>query len=143
MLRHIFILLMLLIVFYLPGECCAEEFALVVNKENPITALDQSTIKKIFLGKKTFWDDGHSIEVFLQGDKSLHKTFTSKVLNKSVRQFKIYWRRELYSGTGLPPQELADDQQIKAAIAATPRAISYINKDSLDDSVKALEINFE
>jgi hypothetical protein len=52
----------------------------------------------------------------------------------------MYWRRELYSGTGLPPQKRADDQGIKAEIAANPRAIGYIRSGNLDDTVKCVKI---
>jgi len=133
-------ILLLFLLLLLPGLLSANEFAIVVNKNNPITSLDQASIKKIFLGKKTFWEDGHSIDVYLQKQKDLHKAFTKKVLNKSVRQYKMYWRRELYSGTGLPPQQVINDQALKSEIVSNTRAIGYIHVNNLDDTVKRIQV---
>lgn len=134
-----FILLLLLLTIT-PSLVAADEFVVVVNKDNPVTTLSPSIIKKIFLGKKTFWSNGHRIDIYLQKDNELHRSFTKLALNKSARQFKMYWRRELYSGTGLPPQQLPDDQTIKAAIISNPSAISYIHRSNLDDRIKEIRI---
>lgn len=124
----------------LPHSLLAADYAVVVNKNNPVVSLKKSVVKKIFLGKKSFWDDGHKIDIYLPKEEELHKEFTSSILNKSIRQIKMYWRRQLYSGIGLPPQQFPDDKTIKAEVAANPRAISYINQDNLDDRVKMIEI---
>lgn len=118
----------------------AKDYILIVNKNNPVHTLKRSLVKKIFLGKKSFWDNGHRIEVFLHSDSDLHNAFISEVVKKTPRQFKMYWRRELYSGTGLPPQRRDNDQAIKAEIAANPKAISYINATSIDATVKRVRI---
>lgn len=133
-------LILLLLLLVVPVLAAADEIAVIVNKNNPVTTLSQSIIKKIFLGKKTFWSDGHRIDVYLQNENQLHRAFTKSTLNKSARQFKMYWRRELYSGTGLPPQQLPDDQSVKAAISSNPSAIGYINSRNLDDNVKEIRI---
>lgn len=134
-------LLLLMLLAALPTGLLATDYIVIVNKDNPVSTLDEATVRKIFLGKKNFWDDGHRIEVYLQEENNLHNKFTAEVLKKSTRQFKMYWRRALYSGTGLPPQKRADDQSIKMEIAADSRAIGYINSGSLDDSVKKIQID--
>lgn len=134
------ILLLLVLFLSLPSSLLAADYILIVNKNNPIDSLEQESVKKIFLGKKNFWDDGHKVEVFLQEKNDIHKEFVEDILKRSVRQFKMYWRRELYSGTGLPPQELSDDNAIKETIASNSRAIGYISANSLDDSVKHVKI---
>ncbi|SHI72798.1 phosphate ABC transporter substrate-binding protein, PhoT family [Malonomonas rubra DSM 5091] len=136
-------LLLLFLSLTLAQESLAADYILVVNKENPVHTLDSEMVKKIFLGKRNFWEDGHRIEVFLQPENELHEKFIKDVLKKSTRQFKMYWRRELYSGTGLPPQKLEDDAKIKEAVASDPRAIGYIAADSFDDSVKWVRITKE
>lgn len=133
-------LLLLLLLAALPTGLYAADYIVVVNNDNPVSALDEVTIKKIFLGKKNFWDDGHKIDVYLQGENELHKKFTTEVLKKSTRQLKMYWRRALYSGTALPPAQKQDDQSIKAEIFANSRAIGYIDAENLDDTVKEVRI---
>lgn len=134
------LLLLLLILVSTAHIAWGKDYILIVNKSNPIHSLEKSIVKKIFLGKKSFWDNGHRIEVFLQPDSELHQTFISEIVKKTQRQFKMYWRRELYSGTGLPPQKRDSDQAIKAEIANNPQAIGYIGADSIDDTVKWVRI---
>jgi len=136
-----YLLLLILWSLALAQGALAADYVLVVNKENPVDVLDRDTVRKIFLGKRSFWSDGHRIDVFLQPENELHEAFTKEVLHRSTRQFKMYWRRELYSGTGLPPEKLDDDTKIKQEIALNPRAIGYIAADNLDDSIKRVRIS--
>ena len=140
MLNKIRFLLLLIPLTLLSTPLLAVDYVVIVNPANPVASLDETTVEKIFLGKKNFWDDGHRIEIYLQEDNELHKTFCTEILKKTTRQLKMYWRRALYSGTGLPPQKLADDQAVKAEVAANSVAIGYIHAVSLDDSVKKVPI---
>mgnify|MGYP000988693674 FL=1 len=57
--RIISILLLLL----WSGPALAGEAVLVVHRDNPISSLELTEVRSIFLGKKVFWDDGNAIEV--------------------------------------------------------------------------------
>lgn len=138
MLKYHLVLLLLIITTLC--ATAADDFAVVVHNDNPVKTMKKAEIEKIFLGKKNFWENDHRIEVYLQTENDLHKKFIFSVIRKSPRQFKMYWRRALYSGTGLPPQQYQDDQMIKSEVAANPRAISYINEQNLDGTVKRVQL---
>ena len=141
--RYILLLILALQLTAPAGFAAEEQFVVVVNKDNPVNSLKQSAIKKIFLGRQAFWDDGHKIDVFLLTEKPLQKDFITKMVNKSLRQFKMYWRRELYSGTGVPPHHFDNSQSLKAEVVANSRAIGYINAKELDNSIKPVVIIFD
>jgi ABC-type phosphate transport system substrate-binding protein len=136
MLPNRFVLIFLLAL--LPSVVAAADFAVVVNKENPVATLDRDEVKKIFLGRKTFWPNGQGIDVVLQADGEVHQSFVLEILHKSSRQFQMHWKLALFSGTGIPPKQQPDDQAVKAAVAADPKMIGYIDIRRLDDTVKKI-----
>lgn len=132
--------LILIFLLLLPAGVAAADFAVVVNKENPVATLDRDEVKKIFLGRKTFWPNGQSIDLVLQADGEVHQDFVRAILHKSPRQFEMYWKLALFSGTGIPPKQQPGDQAVKAAVAANPKMIGYIDIRQLDATVKKIEL---
>jgi len=131
-------LVLICLLTLLPTAVAAADFAVVVNKENPVETLDRDEVKKIFLGRKTFWPNGQGIDVVLQADGEIHRSFVLEILHKSPRQFQMYWKLALFSGTGIPPKQQPDDQAVKAAVAGDPKMIGYIDMRQLDDTVKKI-----
>ena len=134
------IIFFFLLLILLPPGIEAADFVVVVNKNNPVESMDRSEIKKIFLGKKTFWADGQGIDVLLQADGDVHRSFVFKILNKSTIQLSLYWKQALFSGTGIPPRKLPDNLSVKEAVASNPKAIGYIDAHQLDESVKQINL---
>ncbi|MBU0944209.1 MAG: substrate-binding domain-containing protein [Proteobacteria bacterium] len=118
----------------------AADFALVVNKNNPLQSMERSDVKKIFLGKKTFWPDDQRIEVILQTGGDIHRSFAYEILNKSPRQLSLYWKQALFSGTGVPPRQYSDDQSVQEAVASNVQAIGYVDIFQLDESVRKIDL---
>lgn len=137
-----YITLILACAFVLVGSAAlAADYVVVANKETPVTVVSQKDLKNMYLGKKTTWSDGSRVTVFTRLDSDINKPFLKQVVNKTPQQYSTYWKKSLFTGTGLPPKDFASDAELKAAIAATPGAVGYIPASALDDSVKKLEIN--
>ncbi len=136
----IFFFLLLAVLAFPVAWSEAADFVVVVNKRNPVHSMESSDVKKIFLGKKIFWPTGEGIDVFLQADGDTHRSFVLEILHKSPRQLSMYWKQELFSGTGSPPKEFPDSQSVKNAVAENPKAIGYIDASQLDDSVRGVRV---
>ena len=119
----------------------AEDYVLITDNSNPVTMLSAKDVKNIYLGKKTVWSDGSHLTVFTQTGSTINKAFMKEMARKTPQQYSTYWKKSLFTGTGLPPKDFSSDETIKAAVAAKPGAIGYIQAASLDDTVKQLEIN--
>ena len=115
--------------------------AVVVNKANPIHQLSDDEVKNIFLGKKTTWPDGKTIVPVTQEGTARHEQFTDSVLDKTVRQFTIYWKKALFTGTGIAPKSFKSDAEVSQFINANQFAIGYIDENSLDGSVSKVTLN--
>ncbi|MDD2558569.1 MAG: hypothetical protein RBR43_06875 [Desulfuromonadaceae bacterium] len=130
----------ILFLLTLPILSLAGEPTLVVHKSNPVTSLNLTEARNIFLGKKVFWNNGDSIEVFLQDKGEIHKTFALKTLGKSPRQLTMYWKRVLFSGEGIPPRKAANDHEMLELVAGNAKAIGYIDHEFIDNRIKAVAI---
>jgi len=114
------------------------EVSVVVHPENTST-FDKSIIKKIFLGKSKSFNNGR-VAILLspeEGDPA-RKVFNKKVLKKSTNQVNAYWSKMIFTGKGVPPQEMASASDIISAIAANKDAISYIDSTAVTSAVKVV-----
>ena len=114
----------------------------VVNKENKLAALSTDDLQRIFLGKKTLWETGTRIVPAMPEEESPPgAAFLAKTLQKSVSQFRTYWKRLLFSGGGTVPKVFRTSGQILDLVARQPGGIGVVEASSLDDRVRVIEIS--
>ena len=117
---------------------------IIVSADVEVTSISQSELARIYLGKKTFWDSGARIEPSLLDEKSpVTESFLEENLKKTVRQFRAYWKRHLFSGQGTAPKTFASSKQVADFVAANPGAIGIVDGSYTDDRVKFIELSGE
>ena len=120
------------------AQLAAAEFAVIVNPANT-DSLDIGVVKRLFLGKQSSFANGAQAVCFDQPEGSATvDEFNAKVLDRSASQLKAYWAKLVFTGKGTPPEALADDAAVIAAVSSNPNGIGYVNNASVDDSVKVL-----
>lgn len=123
----------------LMASVSSAEISVIVNANNPNSAIDQATVSKIFLGKtKSFPDGSQAVPVDQDDGTAAREAFSSDVLGKSTSQLKSYWSRLIFTGKGTPPKQSGDNAAIKAWVASNPNSIGYIDSNAVDDSVKVV-----
>jgi ABC-type phosphate transport system substrate-binding protein len=116
----------------------------IVSADVEVTSISQAELARIYLGKKTFWDSGARIEPSLLDEKSpVTESFLEENLKKTVRQFRAYWKRHLFSGQGTAPKTFASSKQVADFVAANPGAIGIVDGSYADDRVKFVELTGE
>lgn len=116
----------------LTGAASAE-IVVVVNPANQASRMFSEQAAQFFLGKSDMFtpvDQGK--------DSAIRKEFYEKIASKTLAQVEGAWAKIEFSGKGSAPKSYGSDSAVKKAIAANPSAIGYINKASVDDSVKVL-----
>ncbi len=117
---------------------------MIVGADVEVTEISQSEIARIYLGKKTFWESGARIEPSLLDEKSpVTETFLEENLKKTVRQFRAYWKRHLFSGQGTAPKTFSSSKLVADFVAANPGAIGIVDGSYTDDRVKVIELTGE
>ncbi len=137
--RYLTMVLVLALLF-VSSAALAADYVVITNKSNPATVLSAKEIKNYYLGKQTSWSDGTRVIVYTQNASAVNADFLKQMVRKSPQQYTTYWKKSLFTGTGLPPKDFASDAEMKAAIASQSGSIGYISASALDDSVKKLDI---
>jgi len=138
--RYKMLALTAMLLFATATGVVAADYVVITNLENPVTVVAEKDVKNFYLGKKTVWENGEHVSVFTQTSSVAHIQFLKDVLGKTSQQYATYWKKSVFTGTGLPPKDFASDAAVKAAVAAQPGAIGYIAAGALDSSVKALQL---
>lgn len=112
---------------------------LVVSAKSNATNLSKDQASALFLGKSTQLP-GAGIPVLIDQSETseIRKTFYTKVTEKNPIQVKAIWSRLVFAGKGTIPKEVNNNDEVKKLLAGNPDAIGYIDKSSVDSSVKVL-----
>jgi len=126
-----------------PSQATAQESVkIIVHPDVEVSSLSQTELARIYLGKKTFWESGSRISPSLLNEKSeLTKLFLEESVRKTVRQYRAYWKRRLFSGQGTAPKTFALSEQVANYVADNPGAIGVIDASFTDNRVKVVELS--
>lgn len=117
----------------------AADVVVIVSANSSVTRLTADQTAKIFLGKvDNFPHDGSALPIDQPEGRSIRDEFYSKVTKKNSSQVTAYWAKVIFTGDGHPPQLLGSDDAVRMAVANNPNAIGYIDKSSVDSSVRVV-----
>ncbi|KFC72151.1 hypothetical protein [Massilia sp. LC238] len=109
------------------------EVVVVVNPKAAEASMTREQVAQFFLGKSS------AMTPIDQADASpVRAEFYKKVADKDAAQAKALWSKLVFTGKATMPKEVADNAAVKAAVAANPKAIGYIDKSAVDGSVKVV-----
>jgi len=124
------------------AACAASSFAalpamaqvvVVVNPKAAESSMTKEQVAQFFLGKST------AMTPIDQPDGApVRADFYKKVADKDTAQVKALWSKLVFTGKATMPKEVADSAAVKAAVAASPKAIGYIDKSAVDATVKVV-----
>ncbi len=115
------------------------DVAVVVSAKSGVAALNKQQVSDLFLGKASAFPDGKQAVPIDQADSSaFREEFHTKVTGKSGAQLKSFWSKQVFSGKGTPPKEVANSAEVKKLVADNPNMIGYIDKAAVDGSVKVV-----
>ena len=109
------------------------DVVVVVNPKAAESTLGKEQVAQFFLGRST------AMTPIDQADSSaVRAEFYKKVADKDASQAKALWSKLVFTGKATMPKEVADNAAVKAAVAANPKAIGYIDKSAVDATVKVV-----
>ena len=109
------------------------EVVVVVHPSNSVASMSAAQVSDVFLGKTT------GLSPIDQAESSgVRSEFYQKVTGKDAAQVKAIWTRLIFTGKATPPKEVAASADVKKAVASDPKAIGYMEKAAVDESVKVV-----
>jgi ABC-type phosphate transport system substrate-binding protein len=115
------------------------EVVVIVNPKNPAATLTAEQVAALYLGNATTFPSGEPVALADQPEGAgIRGDFYQKATGRSAAQVRATWARITFTGKGTPPKELKSDADVKAFVAADPKAIGYVDASAVDGSVKAV-----
>ena len=114
---------MFLITFF--GNSAFAELVMIANPGVSETTLSYKDVQEIFLGKRVQWSNNTAIRPVILKDPDLYEMFLKQYVKKSESQWNTYWKRMVFTGQGMPPEQ-ADTQQA---------LLEYVVKNSRRDRI--------
>ena len=109
------------------------ETVVIVSQKNPATRMFSEQASQFFLGKSNLFTPVDQAE-----GSAVRADFYRKVADKDPAQVKALWSKLVFTGKATPPKEYTGNDAVKKAVAADPKAIGYIDKSAVDDTVKVI-----
>lgn len=109
------------------------ETVVIVNPANPATRMFSEQAAQFFLGKSAMFTPIDQAE-----GSHIRNDFYQKIADKDAAQVKAIWSKLVFTGKATAPKEMKSNADVKKAVAADPKAIGYIDKSAMDDTVKVI-----
>ncbi|MBF0451090.1 MAG: substrate-binding domain-containing protein [Candidatus Magnetomorum sp.] len=104
-------------------------------------SISANDIRNIFLGKKTQWNDHQRIRFVLFTEQQTYRSFLSKYIGKTLYQYRNYWRKKVFTGTGMMPVMFKNCKQSIDYVKRTKGAISFIPpSENISEAVKEIVV---
>ena len=117
-------------------------YVVIVSPGTPVSRVDRKFVSEVFLRRVTRWPDDTPIHpVDLGPDARARIRFSEDVLSRSVASVRSYWQQRIFSGQGLPPPELPDDEAVVSYVLSHPGAIGYVAAGTALNGARVLEVN--
>jgi hypothetical protein len=135
-------ILVLLIAASVGAEPPRPAYVLVTHPGSRLAKIDRKFLGDVFLRRATRWPDDTPIQpVDLGVDAPARARFSQDILLRSVASVRSYWQQRIFSGQGLPPPELSDDNAVVSFVLNHPGAIGYVAAGTSLNGVAVLEVN--
>lgn len=127
-----------------PSSAAAQQYLVIVNANNNVTKISSGDLSKIFLKRVTSWSTGEPvIPVDLPDSSGVREAFSSAVHGRSVSAIDAYWQRQIFSGRGVPPVQLASDNDVIAYVRSNADAVGYVHNGAvLGSGVRTLAVEY-
>lgn len=116
----------------------AQDVRVIANPSVPVETLSKNMVKAVFLGNRTVWPDGSSIEFVTLISGDVHKAFLKKFVHKTPIQFSTYWKRMVYTGKGFSPQSFATERELIDYVASHDGCVGYVSGNADVNAVKVV-----
>ena len=103
------------------------KFKLIVNAQNPISAMAKDQIEITFLKKATSWENGlKTAPIDLPYSSPIRQFFSRVVLGKDISAVKAFWQIQIFSGRDVPPLQKKTEEEIIQYVENNQGAIGYV-----------------
>lgn len=114
----------------------------IVNSSNSILQLSKSTLRNIYLGNTSNWENSTQIIITdYIASNELRISFSEAYLNLSPKRVSMIWIKVSLSGKTIPPKVFHTEDEIIKYVSENEGAIGYIaSSTNLPRTIKIIQI---
>lgn len=117
------------------------DVAVIVHPSNNAN-LSAKDVERLFLGKaKAFPGGGAATPLNMAEGAPARAEFDQHIVGRSTAQVAAFWSKQIFTGKGMPPDEVESDTEMLEIVSNNPDAIGYVDSSAVNDSVKVLALN--
>ena len=108
----------------------SQDVTVIANHKGGSLNLSKAELERIYKMRQKVWHNKEPIKVFvLPADNDLHQFFVEQYLGMTTNDLNRHWSRLVFTGRGVIPTEVANQEEMLERVSKTPGAIGYISKD--------------
>jgi len=116
--------------------------AIVVNRKNPIDNLSFNELRKIFLGERNHWSNGHRIAIAMLDYGPERRTVLRLIYRMDEASYQDALLRGMFRGdVFVAPKTLASPTILRKFVFNAPGAIGYLRLRDVNETVKVVRID--
>jgi len=121
----------------------SQSLAIVVNRSNPIDNLSFAELRKIFLGDRNHWSNGHRIAIaMLEYGQPERRAVLRLIYRMDEKAYQDYLLRGMFRGdVFVAPKTLTSPTIVRKFVFNAPGGIGYLRASDVDESVKVIRID--
>jgi hypothetical protein len=117
----------------------AEPLVVIVNRANPVQALNRHQALEIFAGKFRSFPNGFAaLPIDLDITSSERREFYLTLAHKEPSEMASFWARATFSGHLTPPFQVDSAKKAVELVASNPSAIAYVYREAVDSRVRVV-----
>ena len=115
---------------------------IISNSTADTVSLSVAQLRRIYSMRQVRWQNGTPIVVYvLANDHSLHQDFCKEQLQLFPYQLDRIWNKLTFSGYGVAPIIVANEQELIQSVRSTKGAIGYVADISEVNDVNIITID--
>ena len=121
----------------------SQALAIVVNRSNPIDNLSFSDLRKIFMGERNHWPNGHRIAIaMLDYGQPERRVVLRQIYRMDEKSYEDYVLGVMFRGdVFVAPKTLSSPTILRKFVFNAPGAIGYLRSRDVDETVKVVRID--
>lgn len=105
----------------------SDSVKIIANSSLDQSELDRSMVRSMFSVRLRQWPDGSPVKAFVLPDSDpVHQQFCREQLGTFPYVLRATWDRVVFTGTGIAPEVVKSEQEMKRKVESTPGSIGYV-----------------
>jgi hypothetical protein len=126
-----------------PRVNSTQSLAIIINRANPVDSLSLVELRKLFLGERRHWPNGHRVAIaMLDYGQPERQTVLHLIFRMDEKTYQDHLLRGMFRGNVfVAPKTLASPTIVRKFIFNAPAAIGYVRARDVDGTVKVVRID--